>query len=183
MPSLASSSFGIMLAILLSACLKCVSYIGTIQIQGDLVDNQPAITKEELLNTLSEEFPQVFDKHKIFDIEHVGYGDVRFRLHTQEKHLRPGGTVSGPTMMMLADCTSYVSVLSVLGKVLLAVTTNLNINFLRKPPKGDLICEAQPLKVGKSLMVIETTLYGADDPDKKTVAHATMTYSIPPKRD
>lgn len=147
------------------------------------MEKQAAITKEELLDYLSAEFPQVFDEHKIFDIEHVGYGDVRFRLLTQEKHIRPGGTISGPTMMMLADCTSYVSVLSVMGKVMLAVTTNLNINFLRKPPKSDLICEARPLKIGKSLLVIETTLYGAEDPDKKTVAHATMTYSIPPKRD
>lgn len=147
------------------------------------MDNQPAIPKEELLSALSEEFPQVFGKNREVEIEHLGHGDVHARLKTQEKHLRPGGTVSGPAMMMLADCTSYISVLSVIGKVMLAVTTNLNINFLRKPPQKDIMCVARPLKTGKSLFVIEAMLYGADDPEKKPVAHATITYSIPPKRD
>jgi len=145
-----------------------------------LVKKQPAITKEDVLDYLSDHFPQVFGEDREIDIEYVGFGDVRVKLRTQEKHLRPGGTISGPTMMMLADCASYISVLSVVGKVMLAVTTNLNINFLRKPSKKDLICEARPLKIGKSLCVIEASLYAADDLEKKNLAHATLTYSIPP---
>lgn len=94
--------------------------------------------------------------------------------------LRPGGTLSGPTMMSLADMTMYALVLSAIGKVPLAVTTNLSINFLRKPAPGDLVAEARLLKLGKALAVgdVVITSEGSDDP----VAHAVVTYSIPPKR-
>lgn len=130
---------------------------------------------------LADEFPQAFAGEPEIDIEHVGYGEARVRLCTREKHLRPGGTISGPTMMMMADCATYIALLSMIGKVPLAVTTNLNINFLRKPPGEDLICEARPLKAGKTLFVAQAVLYGAGDAERKTVAHATLTYSIPPR--
>jgi uncharacterized protein (TIGR00369 family) len=94
--------------------------------------------------------------------------------------LRPGGTVSGPTMMGLADMAMYALVLSAIGKVPLAVTTNLSINFLRKPGPGDLIAEARMLKLGSALAVGDVTIRseGADH----VVAHAVVTYSIPPRR-
>src|SRR4029079_4808194 len=97
--------------------------------------------------------------------------------HFEKNHIRPGGTISGPTMMELADFAMYVAVFSAVGPQPLAVTTNLNINFLRKPGKGDLIAEARLLKVGKRLAVGEVTIYseGASEP----VAHVTSTYSIP----
>ena len=91
--------------------------------------------------------------------------------------MRPGGTVSGPTMMELADFAMYVAVFSAIGPQPLAVTTNLNINFLRKPTRADLIADARLMKVGKRLAVGEVTIYseGTDEP----VAHVTATYSIP----
>ncbi|MFT3727515.1 MAG: PaaI family thioesterase [Terricaulis sp.] len=102
------------------------------------------------------------------------------RQRYEVAQLRPGGTVSGPTMMGLADMAMYALVLSAIGKVPLAVTTNLSINFLRKPPPADLIAEARMLKLGKALAVgdVIITSDGSDDP----VAHAVVTYSIPPQR-
>jgi uncharacterized protein (TIGR00369 family) len=94
--------------------------------------------------------------------------------------LRPGGTLSGPTMMGLADMAMYALLLSAIGKVPLAVTTNLSINFLRKPPPADLIAEARMLKLGKTLAVGDVAIRsdGADD----VVSHAVVTYSIPSRR-
>ena len=92
-------------------------------------------------------------------IERVDYGDVRVRRAFREEHLRPGGTISGPTMMELADFAMYVAVFSAIGRQPLAVTTNLTINFLRKPAQADLIAEARLMKVGKRLAVGEVTLH------------------------
>lgn len=140
---------------------------------------KPALDKKELSNFLGREFPQVFGNDTEIVIDHLGYGDVVTRLLTQDKHLRPGGTVSGPSLMMLVDSTAYISVLSMRGKVAMAVTSSLNINFLRKPPKGDVICEVRPLKPGRTLFIVEASLYSADDPDHKLLAHATITYALP----
>jgi len=95
----------------------------------------------------------------------------------QAQFIRPGGTISGPTMMALADFAMYVGLLASIGPVPLAVTTNLNINFLRKPAARDLIAECRLLKLGKRLAVGEVTIgsEGMDEP----VAHVTSTYSIP----
>ena len=102
------------------------------------------------------------------------------RRHFQENHIRPGGTISGPTMMELADFAMYVAVFSAIGPQPLAVTTNLNINFLRKPAQADLIAEARLMKVGKRLAVGEVTIYS--DGSSDAVAHVTSTYSIPESR-
>jgi acyl-coenzyme A thioesterase PaaI-like protein len=93
--------------------------------------------------------------------------------------LRPGGTISGPVMMAVADFTMYVAVLSAVGWVPLAVTTNLNINFLKKPGARDLLAEAKLIKLGKRLAVGEVAL--RSDGDDELVAHVTSTYSIPPQ--
>jgi len=113
-----------------------------------------------------------------FVTEHIGYGTARARLPFDDAHVRPGGTVSGPAMMALADFTMYALVLGMIGPVPLAVTTSLNINFLRKPGRSDVLAEARILKLGKRLAVGEVNLCsaGSDDP----VAHVTATYSIPP---
>lgn len=98
----------------------------------------------------------------------------RFR----ETMLRPGGTVSGATLMVLADCAMYVVLLSAIGPVSLAVTTNLNINFLRKGAPGqDLLATAKLLKLGRRLAVGEVTLLSGSSVDP--IAHVTATYSIP----
>jgi uncharacterized protein (TIGR00369 family) len=94
--------------------------------------------------------------------------------------LRPGGTISGPTLMALADCAMYVVLLSAIGPVALAVTTNLSINFLRKGVPGhDVIAEGRLLKLGRRLAVGEVLLFSASSPDP--IAHVTTTYSIPNK--
>lgn len=135
------------------------------------------MTIEEIAALLTKEFPQAFYPGSGLTIERVNYGDVRVRKAFHEDHLRPGGTVSGPTMMELADFAMYVAVFSAVGPQPLAVTTNLNINFLRKPAAADLIAEARLMKVGKRLAVGEVSLYS--DGESEPVAHVTSTYSLP----
>ncbi|HMJ43038.1 MAG TPA: PaaI family thioesterase [Pseudolabrys sp.] len=140
----------------------------------------PALNADDIAKLLHEVFPQAFFPGCGLTLERVDYGDVRVRRAFHEDHLRPGGTVSGPTMMELADFAMYVAVFSAIGNQPLAVTTNLNINFLRKPGATDLIADAKLMKVGKRLAVGEVMLYsnGSDEP----VAHVTATYSIPAQR-
>jgi len=112
-------------------------------------------------------------------LEQVNNGHAIMRLPYDERPVRPGGTISGPHMMLLADACMFAVVLSMIGDVKLAVTTNLNINFLRKPSQSDLLAEGKIIKLGKRLAVIEVSLFTADD--NEIVAHATGTYSIPPQ--
>ncbi len=115
-------------------------------------------------------------------IEEIGYGTARLRLPTSTDNLRPGGTVSGPAMMTLADYAMYAAVLGAIGLVELAVTTNLNINFLRKPPLGDILADCRLLKLGKRLAYGEVLLHSLTEGHDEPVAHCTTTYSIPPNR-
>ena len=137
----------------------------------------PALNAEEIGELLHEVFPQAFYPGCGLTLERVDYASIRVRRHFHEDYLRPGGTISGPTMMELADFAMYVAIFSAIGRQPLAVTTNLNINFLRKPAPADLIAEAKLMKIGKRLAVGEVTITsdGSDEP----VAHATSTYSIP----
>jgi uncharacterized protein (TIGR00369 family) len=138
---------------------------------------KPAMSVPELERFLAAEFPQGFNEKTGLTIEEVWHGGSRVRQAYKPRFIRPGGTISGPTMMALADCTMYVGLLASIGPVPLAVTTSLNINFLRKPAAGDLVAECRLLKLGKRLAVGEVTIHshGVDEP----VAHATSTYSIP----
>lgn len=140
----------------------------------------PAMSADEIAKLLAAEFPQAFFPGCGHSIERVDYGNVRVRWTYDVGGLRPGGTISGPTMMELADFAMYVAVFSAIGPQPLAVTTNLSINFLRKPAQSDLIADARLLKVGKRLAVGEVSIYsaGSDEP----VAHVTATYSIPQQR-
>ena len=138
---------------------------------------QSAMTAEAIEALLKVEFPQAFFDGSGLSIEKVAYGDIRVRKAFHEDHLRPGGTISGPTMMELADFAMYVAIFSAIGPQTLAVTTNLNINFLRKPAQKDLIADARLMKVGKRLAVGEVNIYS--DGDDEPVAHVTSTYSIP----
>ena len=132
---------------------------------------------DELNGFLHDEFPQAFSSGDI-TIESADGETCRLRQRYSEKMLRPGGTVSGPTLMALADCAMYVVLLSAIGPVGLAVTTNLNINFLRKgPPDQDILAAARILKLGKRLAVGEVALLSDASPDP--IAHVTATYSIP----
>lgn len=140
---------------------------------------KPAMNVQELDRFLRVEFPQVFHAASGLSIEEVWHGGGRVRQAYQEQFIRPGGTISGPTMMALADFAMYVAILASIGPVPLAVTINLNINFLRKPAARDLSAECRLLKLGKRLAVGEVTIMsdGVEDP----VAHVTSTYSIPAK--
>ncbi len=131
---------------------------------------------EELLKV---EFPQIFNAQSGVSIVSVTPEGCRVRQAYQENSIRPGGTISGPTMMALADFAMYVAVLAAIGPVPLAVTINLNINFLRKPSQTDLLADARLLKVGKRLAVGEVTIRSAGEDE--VVAHVTSTYSIPPR--
>jgi uncharacterized protein (TIGR00369 family) len=137
----------------------------------------PALTRKELCERLSLEFPEANHVLGEYEIEELWRGGCRLRQRYDKRALRPGGTVSGATMMALSDFAMYVAVLSAIGWVPLAVTTNLTINFLRKPAARDLIAEARLLKLGKQLAVGEVAIR-ADGGDEM-VAHVTSTYSIP----
>lgn len=131
----------------------------------------------ELERFLHVEFPQAFSGGDI-TIENADGATCRLRQRYSEQMLRPGGTISGPTLMALADFAMYVVLLSAIGPVGLAVTTSLNINFLRKGEPGrDVLAAARLLKLGKRLAVGEVNLFSADAPDP--IAHVTSTYSIP----
>jgi len=135
------------------------------------------MTVAELTAFLRKEFPQVFSDDDI-SIESADGLSCLLRQRYSERMLRPGRTISGPTLMALADFAMYVVLLSAIGPVGLAVTTNLNINFLRKGQPGqDVLAVAKLLKLGKRLAVGEVSLLSAGSPDP--IAHVTATYSIP----
>ncbi|MDD9722655.1 PaaI family thioesterase [Sulfitobacter sp. PR48] len=139
----------------------------------------PAVmTAEQLTSFMKEVFAQVADD---FAIDDVGEGEITMRLLTQDRHLRPGGTISGPAMFALADVAAYLVTLAMIGPQALAVTTNCSIDFMRKPQAGvELVARARLLKLGKQLSVTDVMLYsvGLDAP----VARASLTYAIPPRK-
>ena len=135
-----------------------------------------ALTAAQVAEFLAREFPQISDD---LVIDRVAAEETVVRLRVDHRHLRPGGTVSGPAMFALADVAFYVAILARIGPVGLAVTTNASIDFLRKPAAGvDLVATATLLKVGKVLAVGEAHIRNPGSPD--VVARASMTYSIPP---
>lgn len=133
-------------------------------------------TRDEVAAFMAEVFPQSTSV-----IEAIGPRSARVRHRIDASSLRPGGTVSGPVLFAVADVALYVAILGEIGIVPLAVTTSMNINFLRKPPAdADVIGVCSLMKVGRSLIIGEVSIFsdGSDEP----VAHAVGTYAIPPKR-
>lgn len=136
------------------------------------------ISAEEMARFLDEVFPQVRGD---FSIDTLDETELVMRLHIDERHLRPGGTVSGPSMFGLADVAAYVATMARIGKEALAVTTNCSIDFMRKPVAGaDLLAHARVLKLGRSLSVTDVLVYSEGSPEP--VARASLTYSIPPRK-
>lgn len=134
------------------------------------------MTVDELNTFMAEVFQEVADG---FRVEKLGPGTVTVRMDINEQHLRPGGTVSGPSMFALADVSMYLAVLGMIGPVALAVTTNCSIDFMRKPAAGvDLIGQARVLKLGRALAVGDVMIYS--EGQEAPVARASLTYSIPP---
>ncbi|MBE9638046.1 PaaI family thioesterase [Salipiger mangrovisoli] len=135
-------------------------------------------TIPEMTGFLSEVFPQV---EGMFAIDRMDEDLLVMRLITGDQHLRPGGTVSGPSMFALADVAAYVATLARIGREALTVTTHCSIDFMRKPEAGsDLLAEARVLKLGRSLSVTDVLLYS--EGGRAPVAHASLTYAIPPRR-
>ena len=131
----------------------------------------------QLMTYLEEVFPQINGE---FSVDALRPGEITMRLNVQERHLRPGGTVSGPSMFALADVAVYALVLAHLGGEALAVTTNASFDFMRKPDGGrDLLGQARLLKLGRTLAVGDVLLFS--EGKAEPVARSTMTYSIPPK--
>ncbi len=127
---------------------------------------------------LERDFPQVVGD---FEFVEVAPPFVTMALIASEKHLRPGGTVSGPSMFGLVDVCAYFCILAALGPVALAVTTNCSIDFMRKPAAGRLLCRMELLKLGRTLAVCEGRIFSETTPEK-IVTRASLTYSIPPNR-
>jgi len=136
------------------------------------------LSAEQVRALLTREFSQMAGTDSPNVIEDAWHGGCCVRRRFREASLRPGGTISGPTMMGLTDFSMYVAILASIGPVPLAVTTNLNINFLRKPAARDLIAEVKLIKLGKRLAVGEVEMFS--EGEEEMVAHATATYSIPP---
>lgn len=137
----------------------------------------PVLTAQEV----SDYVHGVFSESDVYNwrVEEVRPGEISIIMKTGQRDIRPGGTVSGPTMFALADISAYLLILAHIGKVALAVTTNLSINFLNKPEPGELKAEARLIKLGKRLAVCEVWIHSGDS--DTIVAQATATYSIPPR--
>ena len=137
----------------------------------------PVLDRHELTQYVRQSFPQA-DAYQ-WNVEELSNAMIRVAMKIGDDHLRPGGTISGPTIFALADISAYLVILAHIGKVALAVTTSLNINFLAKPPAADLVAQCRLVKLGKRLAVCEVHITSVDD--NKIVAQATATYSIPPR--
>ena len=141
---------------------------------------KPVLNAAEVNALMASVYPQLNDEFSFYQAIDVFPGGCTVRLNADERHLRPGGTVSGPSLFTLADIGGYVCVLSHAGPDALSVTVNLDINFMRKAEAGPIDGHCRILKLGKSLMVFDIDIVAG--PDGHTVAHATGTYSIPRKR-
>ncbi len=136
------------------------------------------LTESDLTEFLHVTFPQVKDD---FAVERLTDDGIILRLKVAERHLRPGGTVSGPSMFGLADVAFYFALMSRIGLQALAVTTNVSIDFLRKPmPDADLLGEARILKIGRQLAAGDVLIRSVGQ--EEVVARAGLTFSIPPAR-
>ncbi|MCF2870755.1 PaaI family thioesterase [Octadecabacter sp. G9-8] len=131
---------------------------------------------DELRAFLVRDFPQVATD---FEFVEAAPPFLTLAMTASERHLRPGGTVSGPSMFGLADVTAYFCILAALGPVALAVTTSCSIDFMRKPAPGRLLCRMELLKLGRVLAVCEGRIF-VEGREDKPVARASLTYSIPP---
>ena len=142
-------------------------------------DGMPRITKDEIEALCERDLP--FAQVLGTTVDDIGRGTAVVRLPYKSDLLRPGGTISGPAMMGLADFGAFVAVLSLIGPVEMAVTTSLTCNFLRRPGPADLLAQARILKLGKRLAYGDVEIFSEADRGEGPVAHATATYSIPPQ--
>ncbi len=135
------------------------------------------MTIAEVTAFLRNVFPQIDND---FEVLSLSTDEVVVRMKVEDRHLRPGGTVSGPSMFSLADVSYYIATLALIGPEALTVTTNCSIDFMRKPGPTDMIAKARVLKLGRTLSVGDVLLYS--EGQAAPVARANLTYSIPSKR-
>lgn len=140
----------------------------------------PVMDAAEINAFLKKVYPQLNDDFAAYEAIDIFAGGCVVRLNADHRHLRPGNTISGPSLFTLADIGGYVCVLSHAGPDALSVTTNLNINFMRKAEAGPVEGHCRIMKLGRSLMVFDIDMISGAD--RQVVAHATGTYSIPPSR-
>ena len=139
--------------------------------------HRPVMTIEAVQAFLERDFPQAFGPGRPFAIEDIGDGFATLRFTPDATHMRPGGTVSGPTQFALADVAAFVAIVTHVGPRALVVTSNMNINFLAKPDPAPILGRAHLLRLGKRNAVCEVSV--TDLSGKMLLAHATGTYSIP----
>lgn len=135
------------------------------------------ISLDEISDMTERELPWAVEMG--LSTEQVDPGQARVRLPHMDRNLRPGGTISGPAIMSLADYALFVAVLTSIGPQALAVTSQLSINFLRKPAPRDLLAEARTIRVGRRLAYGEVLIYSEGDPAGDPVAHVTGSYALP----
>ena len=137
---------------------------------------KPLMSAEAVSAFWDEHFPQI-QKPRDMTIVSIAPGGATLRLNPSERHLRPGQTVSGPTLVTLADVTAYAALLAHVGPEPMIVTANISMNFLRRAPLAPLLASCRILKLGRKLAVVDVSIAaeGSDD----MIAHATATYSIP----
>ena len=136
-----------------------------------------ALTLQMTIEDLNDFLAGAFEDPRPYVVDRIEPGRAVASLPADRVMIRPGGTVGGPTLMMLADATAYAVILAHIGPVALAVTSSLTINFLRKPQPVGVRAEAEILKLGRTLAVVEVRLYSEDRPE--TIAQAGVTYAIP----
>ncbi|HEX4867637.1 MAG TPA: PaaI family thioesterase [Acidimicrobiales bacterium] len=141
--------------------------------------DDPVMTAQDLNEFLAGAFP---DSPRLHRVEHVDAEGIRMRMPYDVSQLRPGGTLSGPTMMALADAAAWLVTMSQIGPVALAVTSSLNIAFLSKPGPADLLAHGTLLRLGRRQSVSEVRLWSEGGDPAQPVAHATVTYAIPSAR-
>ena len=141
----------------------------------------PPLTPESVTHLIDDAFPGIHAAGRIVVIESVADLTARVRLKLDQRNIRPGGTISGPAMFMLADFAIYVALIATLGApAISAVTSNLNINFLLRPEPRDLIAEARVIRLGRRLAYAEVHI--SADGETAVLAHATGSYALFPGR-
>ena len=135
-----------------------------------------SLNQQQITDLLQQHFPQIQDE---ISIDSMNDQEATVRLSVNNRHLRPGNTVSGPSMFLLADVAAYIAILAQVGARTQAVTTSAHMDFLRKPQaQTDIIATTKVLKISKQLAVVDVYLYSENDDNM--VARAAMTYSLPP---
>lgn len=138
---------------------------------------EPIMTAAQISTLLVEEFPQLVSGGHHFVVESVASGHAEVTFETGDHHLRPGGTVSGPSLFALADVAAYVVILAHIGPVISVATANMNMNFLKRPAPGNLRSHSRLIRLGRRLAVVEISIVA--DGDDEPCAHAVATYALP----